>query len=76
MAQQYRVSYKDGRTQSATADTYKIEANFFVFYTNGVASPVVAADLVEHTAYEDAPEPTQPEIEVTEFRRAPRSGAV
>lgn len=57
MAATYRVGYKDGRKQEATADGYTVQGNFVIFTFNGNPVLTVAADLVEHIAESGVPEP-------------------
>lgn len=67
MAQQYRVQYKDGRTQPVEADTYGRYGDRYVFTHNGNETLSIAADAVESVAFADVEKAAKP---------APRSAGV
>jgi hypothetical protein len=62
-----KVRFKDGRTQTLTADTYGRYGDRYVFTRDKAEILNLAADVVESIAYDDVPDPVQ---------RAPRSAAV
>jgi hypothetical protein len=51
----YRVTYKDGRTQEVEADTYGRHGDRFVFTFDGREILTVAADSTESIASADVP---------------------
>ena len=59
MATDYRVAYKDGRSQEVIADGYTVQGAFviFTFRENPVPVLTVAADLVEHIGESGTPAP-------------------
>lgn len=52
----YRVTYRDGRTQEVEADTYGRHGDRFVFTFDGREILTVAADSTESIASADVPE--------------------
>ena len=71
----YRVTYRDGRTHVVSADKFGSNGDYWLFTRNGVESLISKKD-VESIMEADIPAPTMPQVEVSEFRRAPRTGAV
>lgn len=71
----YRVTYRDGRTQTVPADKFGSNGDYWLFTRNGVEGLIAKKD-VESVMEADIPEPTMPEVQVSELKRAPRMGAV
>ena len=64
---QYKIRYKDGRTQEVEASSYRTTKEFIYFEKDGDWVHQVAADSVETVGMADIPEPS---------KRAPKVGAV
>lgn len=76
MAQQYKVRYNDGRVQTITADSWASAGANWAFSLDGKDIALIAQKSVESISNADVPDPEVPQVEVAEFRRAPRTGAV
>ncbi|HUY45525.1 MAG TPA: hypothetical protein VMV92_07345 [Streptosporangiaceae bacterium] len=61
---EFKIRYRDGRTQPVTADSYGAYGDFFVFSRDKRDILSVATKDVESVGEADVPDPT---------RRAPRS---
>jgi len=71
-----KVRYHDGRMQVLEADRYDSQTGYWRFSRDDQEIALIAKKSVESITNDDVPDPEFPEVEVTEMRRAPRTGAV
>lgn len=57
MATEFRISYRDGRTQRVEADNHGVYGDFIVFSRDRKDILRIAAKDVESVAHADVPEP-------------------
>jgi hypothetical protein len=68
---EYRVIYRDGRTQAISADSFGSNGDYWLFTRNGIESLIAKKD-VESVMDADIPEPRMPEVQVSEMTRPSR----
>ncbi len=68
---EYRVTYRNGRTQIVPADSFGSNGDYWLFTRNGVENLISKQD-VESVMEADIPEPSMPEVQVSEMRRPAR----
>ena len=72
-----KVRYHDGRAQVVPADRCDSQGEYWRFSLNSEETAIIAKRSVESITREDVPDPESdvPEVEASEFKRAPRTGA-